>query len=168
MKVLTIEEGEKLLAKLGFPNSHEMTRAADRPQNCDFLLPPDSLRKSFLATCVADMLVADRRSALAYVFDQDVFEYAESDFLFAKFRLAFGESRSMYDAPFHLFEPGEVAELQAVMAMCMYFVWSVAVVSLDGERLCNISHDEYLNFYARDEAGKVAAAELNKQFLKVT
>jgi hypothetical protein len=66
-----------------------------------------------------------------------------------RFRMGFGENRSLETAPAHFFRHDESNEFSAVLLLVLLAEWDAYVVQPSGEWLAFISHDDHITVTAR-------------------
>jgi hypothetical protein len=81
-----------------------------------------------------------------------VWPSSENIGLFDGYRKSLGEHRSLYDAPFHLFTEADSAELECLLDLALYFFWDAILIDGPHTTAFRISHDEYIEVYAKDNA----------------
>jgi hypothetical protein len=110
-----------------------------------FHIDPDSGGKAALARNLANLLEKNTE-IMVYVGDWSVWPSSINYDLFDGYRKSHGEVRPIWDAPAHLFSPGETATLTSIIAIGLFFVWDVYVFNSKGKFLLVFSHDEWMEF----------------------
>jgi hypothetical protein len=162
MKILTKENASDMLG--GKPLDAFLSELSSRLRLVGdaYSIPPDSGRKTTLSRLFACLLLRNS-SVCAYVSGWGVWGSAENLDLFYGYRRSFGESRTLTEAPVHLFERSEEDTFVSILSMAFYFVWDAWVFDIEGRALVRISHDEWLEVRTDDdEARKEFAIELEK------
>lgn len=68
---------------------------------------------------------------------------------YALWRQQHGETRSLYDAPGHVFELAEQAELAKLLEMAIHMGWDTLVGARPCKLLIGLSHHDEISFHAR-------------------
>jgi hypothetical protein len=76
---------------------------------------------------------------------------SENWHLFYRLRETYGERRPIWDAPGHLFEKHESADLTTFIQLALIFGWDFYVLSAPSGQVAFVSHDEYLRFCTDDQ-----------------
>ena len=150
MRVVSRAEADELLKGWGSPLLNDGFSVLRQTPPTIFL-PVDTGRKAALARYLT-YEVLGARAAVLEVFDEDVFEHVENTHLFNRWRSGLGESRELHEAPCHVVEEADELDTSALLALAMYFVWSVAVFTENADVMFLISHDEYLAVLCPDES----------------
>jgi hypothetical protein len=66
-------------------------------------------------------------------------------------REAHGESRSLYEAPGHVFDAGEGEMLSRIIALAIVMGWDALVAAKPGKFTIHLSHDDRISIYARSQ-----------------
>ncbi len=114
-------------------------------------IPLDSGAKTAMAWGIVS-LIGPGQSCALLVHDTDIWPSSANPFLFAAARRGLGCDADIDDWPGHLLDPGEGDALEALLCLCLYFVWGAYLADESGDWLVAISHDEYVACWARDEA----------------
>ena len=119
----------------------------------------DSVNTPFSgATCAKLLSLARTVASNLETFDQcllwvtlwGVWDSSENWHLFDRFRETYGERRPIWDAPGHLFQKHEGADLTTFIQLGLSFGWDFYVVRAPSGNAAFFSHDEYLKFSADD------------------
>jgi hypothetical protein len=80
--------------------------------------------------------------------------------LFDGYRRSLGETRSLIDAPLHLFERTDEEAFVSFLCMVFFFSWDASIFDLQGQLLLQTSHDGWLEIRASEDGliREVAAA----------
>jgi hypothetical protein len=164
MKILTREEAAELLG--GKPLDIFVSEQSSRMRlvNAAYSTPRDSGRKTALSRLFAYML---GRSTDVCVYISLWGVWVENLDLFYGYRRSFGESRTLMEAPVHVFSLSEQDAFVSILSMVFYFLWDATVFDIEGKALVRISHDEWIEvFTAADELNREFATELEKYGLR--
>ena len=71
--------------------------------------------------------------------------------LFYGYRRSLGETRSLIEAPVHLFDGTDEGAFISVLCMAFFFSWDVSGFDLAGRSLLQTSHDGWLEVRGSDE-----------------
>jgi hypothetical protein len=63
--------------------------------------------------------------------------------IFDSYRRAKGVTRSLGEAPVHIFNSSSEDSFVGILCLALYFVWDGAVFDREGKCLIEISHDEW-------------------------
>ena len=120
--------------------------------------PVDSGAKVALARRLFGLIESDAE-ALVLLDEWDVWPSSAHLPLLSRFREAFGERRSLIDAPGQLVPISHREDGISIVALAVLFVWDCYGISASGEDAFFVSHDEYCLFASRDahRAERVAA-----------
>jgi len=119
------------------------------PKSAKFYkLPADAGRKLLAAELATGLFEGE--SVVVWVKARGIWESCENLCLCGLVRTALGETREIDDAPIHLFGPPDSEQATAVLAMCLYFFWDVAVAGDRGGLGLFFSHDEWFAAFGGD------------------
>lgn len=162
MKILTKENSGELLG--GKPLDAFLSDRSSRLRQVGetYSIPSDSGRKTALSKFLSHLLL--RGSAVVlYISGWGVWASSENLDLFYGYRRSFGETRSLAEAPVHVFEPADADAFVSILSMVFYFVWDAWVFDTSGQALVRISHDEWLEIFTGDDkSNSEFAAELGR------
>lgn len=158
MKLMTTEEGEHWLHSIGI-ETYRAGRLYFATPTTTYLLPKDSGAKTALARLLTNEVFAEKPVVLILE-EIGVWTSSENEFLFTKYREAVSSNQNIShqpfdDYPFHYAEAHEAASMEGLIALCLYFIWGVAIFDGDGETFIKISHDEWI------EVGSTNVARCN-------
>jgi len=111
----------------------------------------DSGRKVWLANFLY-LLLTPAPELLIWLGDWAVWPSSQHMPLFARFREAFGERRTLIEAPGHILTPEEKDDAVSIISVSLLFIWNCHVLSASGRDAVFISHDEFGWFASRDAA----------------
>lgn len=80
---------------------------------------------------------------LVWLDDWSVWPSGERMHIFERFRLSYGESRRLIDAPGHIFGQAEIEDALSFVTLAVLFLWDCYVLTPQGNKLLFFSHDEY-------------------------
>lgn len=149
MKILSTTEGHERLERTGWNQVTESSLKKEFSHRLSYLLPVDSGAKTVLARRLKDA-VNYSGEGLLWIDGHGVWPSSENMALFEAYRKFLGENRSLNEAPFHLFGEPDSTELECLLDLVLYFVWDAILLEGTRSRAVRISHDEYIDFYARD------------------
>jgi hypothetical protein len=116
-----------------------------------FVTGSDSGRLNALARELAGAL-SENDGSILLVEQTGIFQSCEDMYLAEIFRKAFGELRSIKEAPAHVLAREDTQIFWSLMHICLLNFWDFLVVS-GNRRVCvHGSHDEVLDAFALDEA----------------
>jgi hypothetical protein len=81
-----------------------------------------------------------------------VFRASENVFLAESFRRAFGESRTIREAPVHVFEADDGDACWSMTSLCLFNPWDFLLFAGDQNILIEGSHDEWVSLHATGAA----------------
>jgi hypothetical protein len=113
-------------------------------------LPTDAGKITALSTQFSTLSGID--SALLWITEYGIFPSCQNLPLFYGYRAHLGDTRSVIEAPGHLFESSELEYLSGILNLCLIFFWSCLVADSTAETVISFSHDEYCVVRARDHA----------------
>jgi len=133
------------------------------PMPCYFL-PKDSGAKVALARIIANTFL-DQGPSVLWINEWGIWPGAEHMHLFTRYRLSFGEERTLPEAPVHIFESiGDRDVFISILCLSLFFAWGVEIIDLDRSRALTISHDEWLDY--RYAPGREAFVSYFKEWIE--
>lgn len=109
-------------------------------------LAADSGAKVGLARVLANLFL-DRGKAILWITETGIWPSAEHMDVFARYRLSYGETRTVTAAPVHFFESSEDLDaFVGILCLSLFFVWGFEVISGSRSLAMTISHDEWLEY----------------------
>ena len=72
-----------------------------------------------------------------------VWPSSERMHIFDRFRLSYGESRLLVEAPGHVFNPDEFEDALSFLTLGVLFLWDCYVLNRAGTKVLFYSHDEF-------------------------
>lgn len=122
-----------------------------------YLIPSDTGKKTALARALSTMVGGSGHSLL-WITEWSVFPSSENMALFMGYRHSFGDERSVYAAPGHLFEAQDVQQVECLLDLILYFFWDASVFDA-GSVWLRLSHDEVFSIRAKDLAALKSCEE---------
>jgi len=147
MKIITGEECQLFLGKAFYDQWDD---GSWKRFTTSFVTGSDSGRLNALARKVSASLGGVDGSVLL-VEITGVFQSSENIYLAETFRRAFGESRSIREAPAHVFSLQDALNFWSMMHICFLNFWDFLVVSGDRQVCVHGSHDEVIDIFALNE-----------------
>lgn len=120
------------------------------PHCASYSLPIDTGKK----TCIARELVAligASEPGLFWITDWSVFPSCQNMALFEGYRKSLGETRSVGDAPGHVFDASDLKSIECLLDLALYFYWDASLFDGEGNIVLRTSHDECFDIYAKDK-----------------
>jgi hypothetical protein len=148
MDIITAEECQRYLGKAFYD------RWDDRSWlrfTTGFVTVPDSGKLNSLARNVSTFFSKADGSVLL-VENTGIFKSSENMYLAETFRRAFGETRSIREAPAYVFSSQDSLIFWSVMHICLLNFWDFLVVAGDRQACIHGSHDEVVELFALNEA----------------
>jgi hypothetical protein len=84
--------------------------------------------------------------------------------LFSQLRKSFGETRSLADAPCHVFEPSKAGLLIGMFALTISYQWKATLYAPGGDFIVHNWEGDFLEIYCSDSALSQLARELAIDF----
>ena len=106
-----------------------------------FNIPIDSGKRIYFVSAEVQAF-ASESEVLVWFTEWGVWPSSERPHIFTRFRASYGETRSLSDAPAHLFIDTEREDLLSFVTLGALFLWDTYVISRSGDML-HLSHDEY-------------------------
>lgn len=122
--------------------------------------PVDSGAKTALSKLISSFFNIDGESLL-WINEFGIWPSAEDRNLFDGYRRSLVESSPLYEKPGHIFSSDDIDAIGSLLAMILYFCWGAVLVSSDQNLIIKISHDEFIDVFARD---KQHFAEIQNRF----
>ncbi len=181
MRILSMPETTTWFAERGLVIAKWHCDLSGRPWKA-YHIDPDSGAKALLAKAIASHF-SEFGESMVWIDEWGIWPSAEIWHLFNAFRESLGEPRvvieevgdvftrregendPLSERPGHLFLPGDVHEMASLLALVLYFVWGAVVVSSSGELIFRISHDEWIDVYAKGEADREGLYDWLKWYL---
>ncbi len=166
MKVLSRTETDTWVKK---SLSHELDRGmlqSEFPCLTAYVLPADCGKKTGLSRALAN-LVNPSLPGLFWITGHGIWPSSENMDLFNGYRSSLGDRRSLQEAPGHTFERNDLAALQSLVALALYFFWDAYLIEGSRALVFRLSHDEFIDVYttSRDRLNAIEKV-LTKMELK--
>lgn len=113
-----------------------------------YVIPADAGRKTALARAFS-ALSDGAGETLVWITAWGIFPSSQNMELFDGYRRSLNESRSIAEAPGHIFDSSDRNELECVLDLVLYFFWDASVFAPGGIWI-RISHDEVFSVRATD------------------
>jgi hypothetical protein len=129
---------------------------ADRSDaDLKFEVPRDAQQRVYLVSQAMDAFGSEPLF-LVWFNDWSVWPSGQRMHVFDRFRMSYGETRPLIDAPAHLFDQSEIEDATSFVTIAALFLWDCYVVTPSRTKLLYLSHDEYGTAKGFDLMGKVA------------
>jgi len=110
-----------------------------------YFLEEDSGAKVGLARMLANTFL-ERRSAVLWITETGIWPSTEHMDLFLRYRASYGETRTVKEAPVHIFEQDDGDAMISIVAIALFFAWGFDLISRDRSLAMTVSHDEWLEY----------------------
>jgi hypothetical protein len=131
-----------------------------------YFLPKDSGAKVAIARTIANTFL-EAGTAIFWITEAGIWPSSEHIDLFTRYRLSYGETRSLSEAPVHIFESMKDKDaFSSILCLSLFFIWGAELTDLDRTRALTISHDEWLEF--RYAPGQEAFASYFREWIEPT
>jgi hypothetical protein len=157
MKILSEAEGQDWLRRNCQIDDAKLTYFFG--QSVAYLIPPDSGRKTALARLLRGCLKYGTEGVF-WITGWGVWPSSENIGLFDAYRKSLGEQRPLHDAPFHIFTEADATELECLLDLALYFFWDAILIDGLHTTAFRISHDEYIELYAKDNVSRTALTDV--------
>uniref|UniRef100_Q01Q80 Uncharacterized protein n=1 Tax=Solibacter usitatus (strain Ellin6076) TaxID=234267 RepID=Q01Q80_SOLUE len=87
---------------------------------------------------------------LLWITEWGIWESSENLHLYYKMRQVYGDNRLLHEAPGHLFLAHETEDLASFLQIAMLNGWGGYVLTQAGYVNAFFSHDEYIDFFAKE------------------
>ena len=115
-------------------------------------LPVDSGMKTNLARGIAKMINEDNDGeGFFWIVEWGIWSNSENPNLFYAYRKSLNENREIVDAPFHVYKKSDLNDLECLLDLSLYFIWTVFLVSPSKKMIFMPNKDEYIDFCCEDE-----------------
>jgi hypothetical protein len=129
-----------------------------------YFLPKDSGAKVCLARIIANTFL-DVGPTVLWINETGIWPNSEHLDLFSRYRLSYGEGRSVSDAPVHIFDSVEDRDtFISILCLSLFFIWGTEITDLNRTRALTISHDEWLEY--RYAPGQEAFVRYFKEWIE--
>ena len=168
MRFLTADESRAWAASNGFAfgGGHRYADLGDHGFTAHrFAIPSDAGRRIAFGKLLWESVAEGRARCLIWVTDWSVWPSGEHMPLALAVRKAFGEERSLGDAPGTELYTGEDSQGISLLTLALLFLWDTYVLSGAGQMAVFVSHDEYGVFLTRSaDAGESLQRKLTMFF----
>ena len=145
MQILSLEEATNLLKTPDLTSFFEGVDWQYPDPVPAYFLPKDSGPKVGLARIIANIFL-ECGPALLWITDTGIYSSAEHMDLFVRYRLSYGETRNVVDAPVHIFEAEDRDAFMSFLCLGLFFYWNLEIMSQEQSLAMTISHDEWLEY----------------------
>ena len=152
MRIISENETKDWLRHQGLLDSEDNLSFSTYVMVASHLTPKDSGAKTSLARFIMRFFKEDTE-ALLWINEFKIWPSAEDWNLFDGFRKSLGETSCLYDKPGHLFSKDDAKTVTSILGMVLYFIWGAILVSTSRKLIVEISHDEWIDIFAKDEEG---------------
>jgi hypothetical protein len=114
----------------------------------DYLLPPDTGKKTALGRTLASLLQVTS-PGLFWITATGIWPTSENMALFDGYRKSFGENRPLHAAPGHVFSGSDLKQLECLFDLALYFYWDSVLFEVPAGITVKTSHDEYISVRAK-------------------
>jgi hypothetical protein len=126
--------------------SHHIALDAHRHPECSdlqrrFNIPPGAQKRVALVTRAMEAFRGERQ-VLVWFDDWSVWPAGQRMHVFDRFRMSYGETRPLIEAPGHLFKDTEIEDAISMVTIAVLFLWDCFVVTPERKKLLWFSHDE--------------------------
>jgi hypothetical protein len=105
------------------------------------VVPNDAGRKMSLSKHIFASIRWDEGGVLL-VTNHGIWPSSENMLLFDGYRRSLGEDRSLDTAPGHLIEQDSKEQVEVILALGLYFMWDMLLISLADKLLIQLDHHE--------------------------
>jgi hypothetical protein len=163
MKVISEEKCQEWLKdKLASSFSWEAVKAA-YSYCISYQLPSDTGKKTVLGRVLIGCM-AKAELGLFWINGWGIFPSSENMLLFDGYRKSLGESRSIHEAPGHIFNQKDLQNIECLFDLALYFYWDSSL--FDENIVLRTSHDEYFVVYSKNKE-QILELSLNLGHLKL-
>ncbi len=151
MKILTKENASELLGQKPLDNFLSELSSRLSLVNDTYSIPPESLAKTDLSRLFAHVLLRRSPEVYIYISAWGMWGNSEELDLIYGYRRSLGETRTLMEAPVHLFRPSDEAAFVSILSIVFYFIWDAWIFDTAGKTLVRIHHHEWLEIRTDDE-----------------
>ncbi len=149
MKIIDKKETMEWLSERGLLDSKGELSFSNYPEMLQFRIPGDSGKKNVLSRIITS-IISPHGNGLIWIDEYGVWPSCEDMNLFNRFRMSFGEICELNEKPGHVFMKDEVPDVSSLIVLVLFFCWGAVIVSDNGKLIIRISHDEMIDFFAKD------------------
>jgi hypothetical protein len=112
-----------------------------------------------IAFCrLLEQALQPRDAFLLWVTDWGIWRSSENLHLYYRLRQSYSDHRTLADAPGHYFHDYEAADLVSFLQVAILNGWDAHLLPVGGYARAFVSHDEYVDFVAKDANQDIATA----------
>lgn len=149
MRIVDNAEAIEWLSSRGITTEHDWEPLGESfTRKATHYLPRDAGRKTAIAQALAHRLSKFNESIL-WIDVREIWGEPQNWPLFCGYRQSLGETRSVEEAPGHIFTPSDEDAAYALLSMVLYFSWGAVFASSSGEAI-RISQDDWVDVYGKD------------------
>ncbi len=143
---------------IGWLSSKGVTRSKGRyvieepMRKATYPIPTDSGKKTVIARELARQL-GRFDEVMLWIDEFGIWPSSENWYLFDMFRRSLGERKHLHERPGHIFTAGDFDAVFGLLSMVLYFNWGAVLAPSSGTLVVRISHDEFIDVYAKDSIG---------------
>ncbi|MCL5257021.1 MAG: hypothetical protein M1319_04390 [Chloroflexi bacterium] len=153
MKIVDKVESIKWLASKGVIDSEGTILRSSFPRQATYYITSlDSGAKTVIARTLM-LQFAKFDESMLWIDEYKVWPAAENWNLFDGYRRSLGERKPLWERPGHIFAPGDGETVFSLLCMVLYFIWGAIVAPASGELVVRISHDDWIDIYAKEDMG---------------
>ena len=146
MRILSIEEAAKFLGVTDIGSFLVGTDWHYPDPVPSYFLPKESSPKVGLARLIANTFL-NRGPALLWITEYGIWGSLEHIDLFVRYRLSYGEKRTISEAPVHVFESEDDRDaFMSILCLGFFFGWGGEIVGLDRALAITFNHDEWIQY----------------------
>jgi hypothetical protein len=148
---------------LGFDPYGESMLTKTFQAGARFLVPRDSGKIAALSSNFR-RITGISNDALILVLGWGIFPSCENPDLFYRYRLSFGEERTLMEAPGNFISRNEDSSFASIVHLCMISFWDFWVIDADLPLVVRIDHDDRLEIASGSQQSTDEAAERFTEF----
>ena len=114
-----------------------------------FPIPIDAGRRVAISKMLFNFFLAKEPEFLLWITDWSVWPSGEHMPLAMDVRRAHGDSRTIKEAPGHIFRIGDENTSLTFMAITILFLWDAYILPSNNSSFVHLSHDEYVTVFNR-------------------
>jgi len=118
------------------------------PADVTYEIPTDASRKTAIARAIVN-LIDSERPGLLWITEWSIFPSGENMSLFGAYRSFLGETRSLRDAPGHIFDDKDLPQIECLLDLILYFYWDALLIINGKNCALRISHDEFISVFGK-------------------
>lgn len=149
MRIVDKTEAMEWLSLRGITDSEGRIAKSLFPRQATRYIEKDSGAKTGFARVLASHF-SEFDESMLWIDEWGIWPTSENHDLFNGYRQSLGETRPVRDRPAHICTPTDEAAVFSLLSMVLYFVWGAVLAASSGEVVVRISHDEWVDVYAKD------------------